>query len=70
MNDLKSRFYKTFANLPLGVRDEIVLVLNSQPMTWNVIKLEVDTESKLSKEALSLMNELKLLKDEHEDKKK
>jgi len=63
MNNLKSRFYKTFADLPLGVRDEIVLVLNGQPMTWNVIKLEVDVDSKLSKEALKLMSELKLLRD-------
>ena len=63
MSDLKSRFYKTFANLPLGVRDEIVLVINNQAMTWNVIKLEVDIKSKLSKEALELMNELKLLRE-------
>lgn len=63
MNNLKSRFYKTFADLPLGVRNEIVLVLNGQPMTWNVIKLEVDVDSKLSKEALKLMSELKLLRD-------
>ena len=63
MNDLKSRFYKTLANLPLGVRDEIVLVINKQAMTWNVIKLEVDTDSKLSKEALKLMDELKLLRE-------
>ena len=63
MDNLKSRFYKTFANLPLGVRDEIMLVIDGQPMTWNVIKLEVDTNSKLSKEALNLMSELKLLKE-------
>ena len=63
MNNLKSRFYKTFADLPLGVRDEIVLVLNGQPMTWNVIKFEVDVDSKLSKEALKLMSELKFLRD-------
>ena len=63
MDGLKSRFYKTFANLPLGVRNEIVLVIDGQPMTWNVIKLEVDTDSKLSKEALNLMSELKLLRE-------
>ena len=63
MDGLESRFYKTLANLPLGVRDEIVLVINNQPMTWNVIKIEVDIESKLSKEALKLMNELKLLRE-------
>ena len=63
VDNLKSRFYKTFANLPLGVRDEIMLVMDGQPMTWNVIKLEVDTNSKLSKKALSLMSELKLLRE-------
>ena len=63
MDGFKSRFYKTFANLPLGVRDEIVLVMNGQPMTWNVIKLEVDIDSKLAKEALKLMSELKLLRE-------
>jgi len=64
MDELESRFYKTFANLPLGVRDEIVLVMNNQPMTWNVIKLEVEIKSKLSKEALKLMDELKLLREQ------
>ncbi len=63
MDNLKSRFYKTFANLPLGVRNEIVLVIDGQPMTWNVIKLEVDTDSVLSKEALKMMSELKLLRE-------
>ena len=63
MDELGSRFYKTFANLPLGVRDEIVLVINNQAMTWNVIKLEVDIGSNLSKEALKLMNELRLLRE-------
>ena len=62
MDNLKSRFYKTFANLPLGVRNEIVLVIDGQPMTWNVIRLEVDTDSKLSKEALKMMRKLKLLR--------
>jgi len=64
MADLKSRFYKTFANLPLGVRDEIVLVIDGQPITWNVIKLEVDTDSKISKRALKLLGELRLIKTE------
>ncbi|MBU4210248.1 hypothetical protein KKC08_01315 [Patescibacteria group bacterium] len=62
MVDLKSGFYKTFANLPLGVRDGIVLVIDGQPTTWNVIKLEVDTDSKTSKKALKLLDELRLIK--------
>ncbi|MBU1088588.1 hypothetical protein KKA02_01785 [Patescibacteria group bacterium] len=62
MVGFKSRFYKTFANLPLGVRDGIVLVIDGQPITWNVIKLEVDTDSKTSKKALKLLDELRLIK--------
>jgi len=65
MDDLKSKFYRTFANLPLGVRDEIIVVIDNQPMTWNVVKVEVDANSDISKEILKKLQELKLLKNEN-----
>jgi len=62
MEDLVSRFYQTYANLPIGVRDEIVAVVDGVEMTWNVIKLEVDVKSPLSTKVLKYLDELKLLK--------
>ncbi len=44
----KERFLKTFANLPLGVRKEIVLLLNGEPITWDVAFIEVNNDSEMS----------------------
>lgn len=62
MSDLKSRFYRTFVDLPLGVRDSVIVVVGGQPMTWNVLKIEVDIDSDVAKEALKKMSDLRLLK--------
>ena len=48
MEDLKVRFYKVYNSLPLGVRDEVILVLNNEPITWKVAKLEIDNDTQTS----------------------
>lgn len=50
--DLKKRFYGVYSNLPLNVRSEIVLVLDGEPMTWQLAKLEIDNDTPLSKKIL------------------
>lgn len=58
----KERFYKVFANLPLNLRDDIILVLPSRgPITWNVAYLEIDQETELGKEILEKLIELQLI---------
>ncbi|HAO81125.1 MAG: hypothetical protein UV57_C0017G0007 [Parcubacteria group bacterium GW2011_GWD2_43_10] len=57
----KERFLRVFANLPLGVRKEIILVLNDQPITWEVAFIEVDNDTELSHEILERLSELKLI---------
>ncbi len=43
----KERFFKVYANLPLNVRDQVVVVLDGEPVAWRVANLEIieDTES-------------------------
>ena len=50
--DLKARFYKVYNNLPLNLRDEVVLVIQNEPVTWKVARLEVDQDTKLSRTIL------------------
>lgn len=52
MEDLKVRFYKVYNSLPLGVRDEVVLVLDNEPITWKVAKLEIDNDTQASTKIL------------------
>ena len=48
----KERFIKVYSNLPLGVRREIILVIDSKPVTWNAAYIEVSEDTKSGKEIL------------------
>ncbi|MBI5613931.1 hypothetical protein HY947_03315 [Candidatus Gottesmanbacteria bacterium] len=45
---IKERFYTIYNNLPLNVRDEVVLVIENEPVTWKVARLEADGDTKLA----------------------
>lgn len=54
-------FFNVYANLPLGVRDEIILVLPEQgPITWKVAYLEISNDTELGKEIFDKLIELKI----------
>ena len=36
--EARERFLNIYANLPLKLRNEIVLVLEGEPLTWNAAK--------------------------------
>jgi len=59
--ELKERFYKVYNNLPLGVRDEVILVVNDEPITWKVAKLEIDNDTPLTKEILEKIASLEII---------
>lgn len=57
----KEKFLKVYANLPLSIREEIILVLEGKPITWNAAYLEVNNDTKNSQEILRKLEELKIL---------
>lgn len=58
----KEQFLKVYANLPLGVRKEIILVLNDHgPITWDVAYIEVTNDTALSKIILTKLQELEII---------
>lgn len=59
--DLSERFYKVYNNLPLNVREEVVIVVNNEPITWKVAKLEVDQNTALSNEILKKLSNLQII---------
>ena len=38
--EARERFLNIYANLPLKLRNEIVLVLEGEPLTWNAAHIE------------------------------
>lgn len=58
-SQLKERFLKIYANLPINLREEIIYVLEGKgPITWNVVYLEVQSDTALAKTLLSNLEEL------------
>lgn len=59
---LRERFLKIYANLPLNLRDEIILVLPDRgTITWDIVYLEVKKNTKLSEKILKMLNELNII---------
>lgn len=59
---LRERFLKIYANLPLNLRDEIILVLPDRgSISWDIAYLEVKQNTKLSEKILTMLNELNII---------
>ncbi len=57
----REKFLNTYANLPLSVRNEIIFVLDNEPMTWNAVFLEVSQSSEKGENILNKLKELKII---------
>ncbi|MBI5073276.1 hypothetical protein HZA99_05660 [Candidatus Woesearchaeota archaeon] len=53
---LKARFLKLFANVPLQLRQEIIAVVDDEPLSWSVASLEIKKDTK---KALIIIEHLK-----------
>ena len=62
MENLKSKFFKRYANLPEGTRNEIVVVdKDGEPFTWRSVRIEINNETTKGERLLELLNQLELL---------
>ena len=56
--DKEAKFYHVYCNLPLPIREEIIIVIDKEPISWKVAKLEVDNHTKIGQEILQKLVEL------------
>lgn len=59
--EIRDKFFKVYANIPLGLRDDIIVVIDDKPLTWNVVYLEVKENTDLSKNILEELKNLNLI---------
>jgi len=58
----KDQFFKVYSNLPINLRQEIILVLPEVgPITWQVSYLEISSDTKLGQTILEKLTELKFI---------
>jgi hypothetical protein len=59
--DIKAKFSQVYANLPLNQRSEIVVVIDSEPLTWNAARIEIENDTEKGREILNKLVKLKIL---------
>lgn len=58
----REKFLKIYANLPLGVRQEIILVLDDgKTLSWNAAFIEVEAKTELSEKLLEKLENLGII---------
>lgn len=60
-NNLREKFLRAYANLPLNARKEIILVLEEGPITWAVAYFEVKNKTEKGEKILKKLDELNLI---------
>lgn len=60
--DAKIKFLKIYANLPLSLRNEIIVVIDDEPLTWNATNIEVENDTKKGKEILDKLVKFGIIK--------
>ena len=57
----REKFLKIYSNLPLPIREEIILAIEEKPLTWNVAYIEIVNETPLSKEILYKLEKIGII---------
>lgn len=58
MEEAKSKFIKAYANVPLALRNDIVVVIEgSGPLTWNTAYVEIVNKTEIGDRILKRLEE-------------
>ncbi len=58
---LRSRFIELFATVPLPLRDEIVAVVDDEPISWSAAYLEVTNSTEKARKIIKQLRTIKVL---------
>ncbi len=59
--ELKPKFLKIYANLPLSLRKEPILVLDNEPLTWSAVYVEVVNNTERAYRILKKLKGLEII---------
>ena len=60
--DKKAKFLQIYANLPLALRKEIIVIIDNEPLTWNSASIEIENNTRKGKEILEKLTEMEIIK--------
>lgn len=57
----REKFLKVYYNLPLKIREEVILDLDGKPISWNVAYVEIKDKTNTGEVILQKLAELKII---------
>lgn len=61
-DQVKTKFLQIYANLPLNQRNEIIIVIDDESLTWNAVKIEVENDTLTGRRILDKLIGLGIVK--------
>ncbi|MBU1129571.1 MAG: hypothetical protein KJ949_03005 [Nanoarchaeota archaeon] len=61
MEDKKIKFMKIYSKLPTKIREDIIVIIDKKPYTWDVAYFEVNNNTLMGKKILEKLNELEII---------
>ena len=58
---LKEDFLKIYADIPINIRRDIILVVDEEPITWNVAYMEIINDTSKAEDILKKLRELSII---------
>ena len=58
----KVKFSNIYSNLPLGLRNEIIVVIDDMPLTWNAARIEIENDTDKAELILEKLVQLGVIK--------
>ena len=55
------RFMKVYSNLPINLRKETVVVIDKEPISWDVANNEISNDTELGKKILKKLIEMDII---------
>lgn len=59
--DKRAKFLKIYANIPEGLREDIVVVIDKKPYTWNISFIEIEGNTLLGRKILKALENMGLI---------
>ena len=60
--ELKATFYRVYANVPINLRRDIIYAdKEHHAMSWNVVWIEVENDTRVGRRALETLRNLKII---------
>lgn len=59
--DEKEAFFKIYSSLPLEEREKVVIVIDNEPISWNLAYQEIKNDTKRAHKILSILKKLEII---------